>query len=48
MKVDNFKMLDGSYDVSVSRRGMAMFKNKNVPVTYYIAIEAASSTFGEE
>ena len=48
MKVDNFKMLDGSYDVSVSRRGMAMFKNKNVPVKYYIAIEAASSTFGEE
>jgi len=48
MKVDNFKMLDGSYDVSVSRRGMAMFKNKNLPVTYYIAIEAASSTFGEE
>lgn len=47
MKVENFKMMDGTYDVSVSRRGMAMFVNKNVPIKYYIAIEAASSTFGE-
>jgi hypothetical protein len=48
MKVENFKMIDGSYDVSVSRKGMAMFKNKNLPITYYIAIEAANSEFGEE
>jgi len=48
MKVENFKMIDGSYDVSVSRRGMAMFKNKNLAITYYIAIEAANSEFGKE
>jgi len=48
MKVENFKMIDGSYDVSVSRKGMAMFKNKSLPINYYIAIEAANSEFGEE
>lgn len=48
MKVENFKMIDGSYDVSVSRKGMAMFKNKNLPITYYIAIEAANSEFAKE
>jgi len=48
MKVENFKMMDGSYDVEVSRRGMASFKNKNAAIKYFIAIEAANSTFGEE
>jgi hypothetical protein len=48
MKVENFKMMDGSYDVAVSKKGMARFKNKNVDITYYIAIEAANSKFGEE
>ena len=47
MKVENFKLMDGSYDVAVSKRGMARFKNKEVAITYFIAIEAASSTFGE-
>jgi len=48
MKVENFKLLDGSYDVSISKRGLAQFKHKTVPIIYYIAIEAANSTFGEE
>jgi hypothetical protein len=48
MKVENFKMMDGSYDVAVSSKGMARFKNKNVDITYFIAIEAANSKFGEE
>jgi hypothetical protein len=48
MKVENFKMLDGSYDVSIHRKGLAKFKHKSIPIFYYIAIEAAASTFGEE
>ena len=48
MKVENFKMMDGSYDVAVSKKGLARFKNKNVDITYYIAIEAANSKFGDE
>ena len=48
MKVENFKLMDGSYDVSISKKGLACFKHKSLAITYYIAIEAASSTFGEE
>ena len=47
MKVENFKLMDGSYDVSVAKKGLAQFKNKDVAITYFIAIEAAASTFGE-
>lgn len=47
MKVENFKMMDGSYEVNISRRGMANFKHKTEPLSYFIAIEAANSTFGE-
>lgn len=47
MKVENFKMMDGSYDVSIAKKGLAMFKHKTAPITYYIAIEAKSSTFEE-
>ena len=48
MKVENFKLIDGSYDVSIAKKGMARFKHKTINITYYIAIEAANSTFGEE
>jgi len=48
MKVENFKLLEGSYDVAIAKKGLAQFKHKSVSITYYIAIEAASSTFGEE
>ncbi len=48
MKVENFKLLEGSYDVSIAKKGMARFKHKTIDITYYIAIEAANSTFGEE
>jgi len=51
MKVENFKLMDGSYDVAIAKKGnsgIAQFKHKNVDITYYIAIEAANSSFGEE
>ena len=47
MKVENFKLMDGSYDVSIAKKGLACFAHKTVPITYYIAIEASNSTFGE-
>lgn len=47
MKVENFKLIDGSYDVSISKKGLSRFKHKTLDVTYYIAIEAAKSSFGE-
>ena len=48
MKVENFKLLEGSYDVAIAKKGLARFTHKTVPITYYIAIEAANSTFGDE
>lgn len=48
MKVENFRLLDGSYDVSFAKKGLSQFKHKSIPITYYIAIEAANSTFGDE
>jgi hypothetical protein len=45
MKVDNFKMIPGSYDVSIAKKGLAKFKNNNVDITYFIAVEASASTF---
>ena len=47
MKVENFKLMDGSYDVAIAKKGLAQFKHKSIPIVYYVAIEAASSTFGE-
>ena len=47
MKAENFKLLDGSYDVSIIKKGLSQFKHKTAPIIYYIAIEAPNSTFGE-
>ena len=38
-KVENMKMLDGDYDVSVSSKSISHFKNKKLPIEYWIALE---------
>lgn len=47
MKVENFKLVDGSYDVKIAKKGLALFAHKTKPIKYFIAVEAAKSTFGE-
>jgi hypothetical protein len=42
---ENFKMIPGSYEVEISSKGMASFKNTKQPIQYWIAIEAKHSTF---
>ena len=42
-KVENLKLIDGSYDVSVSSRNISNFKSKNSDVEYWIALEPESS-----
>jgi len=42
---ENFKMIPGSYDIEISSKGMASFKNTKQPIQYWIAIEAKHSTF---
>lgn len=46
MKVENFKMVDGSYTVEIAKKGLAKFTHKELPLEYYVAIEAAQSKFG--
>ena len=44
-KVENIKVLPGTYDVVVSQKLLSKFTNKNIDVTYFIALEP-DSTFG--
>lgn len=43
---ENWKMIPGSYDVEISSRGLASFKNTIQEIDYWIAIEAKDSNFG--
>ena len=42
-KVENMKMLDGDYDVSVSSKSISHFKHKTKPIEYWIALEPDST-----
>ena len=44
-KVENIKIIPGTYEVTVSEKLLAKFTNKNYDLTYYIALEP-DSTFG--
>ena len=44
-KVENIKIIPGSYDVIISSKLLAEFTNKNTDLKYYIALEP-DSTFG--
>ena len=44
-KVENIKIIPGTYEVAVSQKLLAKFTNKNYDLTYYIALEP-DSTFG--
>lgn len=42
-KTENLtKVMPGSYDVSISSKGVSHFKNKTLPLQYYISTEAGS------
>ncbi len=41
-KVENLKLLTGTYDVSISSKRISHFKNTNVDVEYFIALEPES------
>tara|TARA_B100000424_G_scaffold13102_1_gene9685 strand:+ start:6383 stop:7051 length:669 start_codon:yes stop_codon:yes gene_type:complete len=42
-KVENLKLLPGSYDVRVSSKRISHFQNQKLPVGYFIALEPESS-----
>jgi hypothetical protein len=41
-KVENLKLMPGTYDVSVSANKISNFKNSNVDIEYFIALEPES------
>ena len=41
-KVENLKLLSGSYNVQVSSKNISYFKNENVDIEYFIALEPES------
>ncbi len=38
-KVENLKVLKGTYDISISSRGISHWKNSDIPLEYWIALE---------
>jgi len=44
--INNLKMVEGDYDVSISHLGISHFVNKNTKIEYWVALEK-SSTYGE-
>ena len=42
-RVENLKMISGDYDVSVSSKSISHFKNKKLPIEYWIALEPDST-----
>ena len=41
-KIENLKVLDGNYEVFVSSKGISNFKNKDIDLEYFIALEPDS------
>jgi len=43
MKVENLKLINGDYDVTISAKNLAFFQNHGRPVSYFIAMEPDST-----
>jgi hypothetical protein len=43
-KTENLKMIPGTYDVSISFKGIASFKNTAKQIQYWIATEIGSNS----
>ena len=41
-KIENLKILEGNYEVKVSSKGISHFKNKDIDLEYFIALEPDS------
>jgi len=47
LKIENLKIIHDEYNVEISSMGVSRFHSEAKNVTYWIAIEAGSSNFGE-
>jgi hypothetical protein len=48
LKVENLKLLKGTYIVELSSRGVAKFSNQNIPIVYHVAVEVGASNYGKK
>ena len=46
-KIENIKLIPGSYEVKISRKNLAKFTNRNYNLDYFIALEP-DSTYAED
>ena len=46
-KIDYLKLIPGNYEISVCKEGLSRFKHCDLPLVYYIVLEANSSKYGE-
>ncbi len=42
-KIENIKLIPGSYDVQISKKNLAKFTNSNYNLDYFIALEPDST-----
>lgn len=42
LKIETIKLLSGDYDVKVSTKGVVYFKNQNIDLEYWVALEPDS------
>jgi hypothetical protein len=44
-KIENLKLVTGTYNVAVSKQGLSRFKHEVVPVTYHIMVESGATRY---
>jgi hypothetical protein len=44
LKIENFKMLPGAYDVSIAKMKICRFKSAKTSLSYYVAVESDSTS----
>jgi hypothetical protein len=44
LKMENLKMIPGSYDVQIGSKVISKFTSKNLNLTYWIALESSSNS----
>jgi hypothetical protein len=47
LKIENLKIIPGSYTVSIAKSGVSKFNHKTKPLLYWISLEQQTSKFGE-
>lgn len=45
LQVSNFKLLDGAYNVKISKQGLTKFEHASKDIEYYVAVESGLSEF---